>query len=79
MEVPFKSPKEGEWRADATYKKDTEKVESINGKGRCGTMKGIFDRNEWLENVNKPQFLIIIRPRIWGEMKGSFTEIVQAI
>lgn len=24
--------------------KDTEKVESINGKGRCGTMKGSFER-----------------------------------
>ena len=24
-------------------RKDTEKVESINGKGRCGTMKGIFE------------------------------------
>ena len=25
-------------------RKDTEKVEGINGKGRCGTMKGIFER-----------------------------------
>jgi len=27
-------------------RKDTEKVESINGKGRCGTMKGSFERKK---------------------------------
>ena len=27
-------------------RKDTEKVDSIKGKGRCGTMKGIFDRKK---------------------------------
>lgn len=27
-------------------RKDTEKVDSIKGKVRCGTMKGIFDRKK---------------------------------
>ena len=56
-------------------RKDTEKIGSINDKGRCKTMKGIFEKKIDEKTLTVPQILIIIRPRIWRERKDLFQKL----
>ena len=49
-------------------RKDTEKIESINDKGRCETMKGIFGKKIDEKTLTVPQ-------RIWGKRKDLFQKL----